>query len=99
MQQRNKIWFGLVTGILLPALTFVLLYQLFSILEKLGGVSDQGFSANFRERTLAILSIAVNLPLLNMFRRRRWDLAMRGVVISTTLLAFAWVFIFGLKLF
>lgn len=99
MLQKNKIWFGMAAGFLLPALCFVILYQLFSILEKLGGVSSEGFSPNFRERTLAILSIAVNLYLLNTFRRRRWDLAMRGVVIATTVLAFAWVYFYGLKLF
>ena len=99
MLQRNKIWFSLIVGVLLPALCFVMLYQMFSIFEKLGWVSSKGFSPNFRERTLAILSIAVNLFLLNTFRRRRWDLAMRGVVIATTILAFAWVFFYGAKLF
>jgi hypothetical protein len=98
MQQRNNIWFGLVAGILLPVLTYVLLYQIFNIMEKLGWVSDNGFSPNFRERTLAVVAIAVNLPLLNLFRRRRWDLAMRGVVIATTALAFAWVIFYGVKL-
>lgn len=98
MQQRNNIWFGLIAGILLPVLSFVLLYQIFSIMEKLEWVSDKGFSPNFRERTLAVVAIAVNLPLLNLFRRRRWDLAMRGVVIATTALAFGWVIFYGLKL-
>ncbi|HOY05276.1 MAG TPA: hypothetical protein PLO67_07735 [Saprospiraceae bacterium] len=98
MEKRNNIWFGLITGILLPVLSFVLLYQIFSIMEKLGWVSDKGFSTNFRERTLAVVAIAVNLPLLNLFRRRRWDLAMRGVVIATTALAFGWVIFYGLKL-
>lgn len=99
MSQRNKIWFGLLAGILLPVFCFVLLYQIFSIFGKLGWVSSEGFSPNFRERTLAILSIAVNLYLLQTFRRNRWDLAMRGVVIATTMLAAGWVFFFGLKLF
>lgn len=99
MQKQNKIWVGLLTGILFPALAFILLYQIFSILEKLGAVSNKGFSPNFRERTLAILSLAVNMILINMYRRRRWELAMRGIVIATTLLAFVWVFVYGLKLF
>ena len=99
MQKQNKIWVGLLTGILFPALAFILLYQIFSILEKLGAVSNKGFSPNFRERTLAILSIAVNMILINVYRRRRWELAMRGIVIATTLLAFTWVFVYGVKLF
>ncbi|MCA0237059.1 MAG: hypothetical protein LCH81_11810 [Bacteroidetes bacterium] len=99
MQKQNKIWVGLLTGILFPALAFILLYQIFSILEKMGAVSNKGFSPNFRERTLAIISLAVNMILINLYRRRRWELAMRGIVIATTLLAFVWVFVYGLKLF
>lgn len=89
----------MLAGILLPLLTLLMLHQIFNILEKLGAVSEKGFSPNFRERTLAILAIAINLVLLNMFRYRRWDLAMRGVVISTTILAAAWVFVYGVKMF
>ncbi|MBL7780423.1 MAG: hypothetical protein JNM22_04330 [Saprospiraceae bacterium] len=99
MQKQNKIWVGLLTGILFPALAFILLYQIFSILEKLGAVSNKGFSPNFRERTLAIISIAVNMILINLYRRRRWELAMRGIVIATSILAFVWVFVYGVKLF
>jgi hypothetical protein len=42
---------------------------------------------------------ATNLFLLSTYRRRRWELTMRGVVIATTLLAFAWLYVYGLKLF
>ena len=99
MQQRNKIWVGMLAGILLPVLSLLMLHQVFNVLEKMGAVSEVGFSPNFRARTLAILAIALNLILLNTFRRRRWDLAMRGVVIATTILAAAWVGVYGLKLF
>ena len=99
MLNRNKIWTGLVVGILLPALSFILLYQIFSLLELEGAASGEGFSPNFRERTLAIVAIALNLIPLNIFRRRRWDLGMRGVVIATAVLIFAWLIQFGINLF
>ena len=99
MLNRNEIWVGIVFGLLLPAFGFLILYQLFSLLEIKGAASGTGFSANFRERTLAILAIALNLIPLNIFRRRRWDLSMRGVVIATAALAFLWLFRFGLNLF
>jgi uncharacterized BrkB/YihY/UPF0761 family membrane protein len=99
MERRNKIWIGLLAGILLPVLSLTMLHQIFSMLETIGGVSDEGFSPNFRARTLAILAIALNLILLHLFRKRRWDLAMRGVVIATTILAAAWVGVYGVKLF
>lgn len=99
MLNRNEIWAGLVFGILLPALGFLLLYNLFSLLEIKGAASGAGFSPNFRERTLTLVALALNLIPLNIFRRRRWDLAMRGVVIATAVWAFVWVVRFGLSLF
>ena len=99
MLNRNEIWAGLLIGVLLPALSFVLLYQVFSLLELKGAASGAGFSPNFRERTLAIVAIALNLIPLNLYRKRRWDLSMRGVVIATAVLAFAWLFKYGSSLF
>ena len=99
MLNRNEIWAGLVFGILLPVLGFMLLYEIFALLELRGYASSAGFSANFRERTVAIIAIALNLIPLNLFRRRRWDLSMRGVVIATTVLAFVWVLRYGVQLF
>lgn len=99
MLNKNALWVGLVLGLLIPALIFTILYQLFSLLEIRGAASGTGFSQNFRERTLAIVALAGNLWLLNFYRRRRWELTMRGVVIATTLLALGWLFVYGVNLF
>ena len=99
MFNRNKIWIGLVLGILCPAAGFLLLYGIFYLLELRGAASGVGFSPDFRERTLAIVAIALNLLPMNYYRRRRWDLSMRGVVIATATLAFVWLFRYGIHLF
>jgi hypothetical protein len=99
MLNRNELWAGALIGLLFPALCLVLLHQVFNILESYGGASTVGFSPNFRERTLAIVAIALNLVFLNIFRRRRWERAMRGVVVATGMLAIAWVLVYGVKLF
>lgn len=99
MLQRDEIWVGLLYGILLPTAGFLVFYNLFSLLEIKGAASGAGFSENFRERTLAIVSIALNLYILNRFRKLRWERAMRGVVIATALLALIWLGIYGVKLF
>ncbi|TNE55869.1 MAG: hypothetical protein EP344_13070 [Bacteroidetes bacterium] len=99
MFNRNALWVGLVYGILFPLVGFLLLYNLFGLLEMKGAASGEGFSANFRERTLAIVAVALNLIPLNIYRKRRWDLSMRGIVIATAVLAFAWLFRYGLYLF
>jgi len=98
MINRNELWVGLLLGIALPALGFLLLFQIFNLLEIAGAVSTKGFSPNFRERTLAIVAISANLILMNIYLKRRWDLSMRGVVIATSILAFVWVMKFGVNL-
>lgn len=99
MLNRNALWVGLLLGLLVPTLAFVILYQIFSLLELKGAASTVGFSENFRERTLAIVAIATNLWLLNFYRKKRWELTMRGVVIATAALALMWIWMFGTKLF
>lgn len=99
MLNKNKIWAGLLFGLLLPAIGSVLIFNIFKMLAYLGGASGEGFTPNFRERTSLVIAIALNLIPMNIFRRRRWDLAMRGVMIATVLLAFAWVFHYSLKVF
>ncbi|MBK6931069.1 MAG: hypothetical protein IPH12_09400 [Saprospirales bacterium] len=99
MFNRNEIWAGLLFGLMLPAAGYLLLYNLFALLEMKGAASGVGFSTNFRERTLAIVALALNLIPLHIFRRRRWDLSLRGVVIATAVLAFAWLIRYGMYLF
>ena len=98
MFQKNAIWVGLLVGLLLPAMGFILLYEIFNLLEDRGVASSSGFSPNFRERTVGIVAIVLNAIPLNMYQKRRWDLSMRGIVIATSLLAIVWVIVFGLKL-
>lgn len=88
---RNELWVGLVAGLLLPFMSFVVLYEIFNLLESRGAASSAGFSPGFRERTVGIIAIAINIFLLNLYRRRRWDQAMRGIVIATSILAMIWV--------
>jgi hypothetical protein len=99
MLNRNEIWAGLLIGLLLPVVVFLVLYQLFALLELQGAASGAGLSSNFRERTLAIVAIAVNLWPMNIYRRRRWELAIRGVVVATSVLALFWLVRYGLKMF
>lgn len=99
MLQRDEIWIGLLYGLLVPFMGFLILFNLFSLLEIKGAASGAGFSENFRERTLAIVAIAFNLYILSRFRKLRRENAMRGVVIATSLLAIVWLIRYGLKLF
>ena len=98
MLNQNKLITGIILGLAFPIITFLFLYNIFNLLELQGLASAKGLSPDFRRRTIAILAIAVNLVLLNLYRRTRRDQAMRGVVIATTALAVAWVIVFGLRM-
>ncbi len=99
MFNQNKIWAGLLFGLLLPAVGSVLIFQIFKFLAVLGGASGEGFTPNFRERTSVVIAIALNMIPMNIYRKRRWELSMRGVMIATVLLAFAWILHYSLLVF
>jgi hypothetical protein len=99
MLNKNLLLTGLVVGILLPLASFLLLYEVFQLLEIKGAASTAGMTPNFRERTLAILAISFNLIPLNIYKRKRWDLSIRGVVVATSILALVWIVKYGLTLF
>jgi hypothetical protein len=92
---KNNIFSGLLFGLLLPVVTFFMLQQIYGLLEAGGVSSVSGLSGNFRERTSAIIAIAVNLLPMRIFQNRRWSEAIRGLVIATGVLAISWVIYYG----
>jgi hypothetical protein len=99
MFKRNHIMAGLVPGLLLPLAIYALLYAAFGLLESKGAASGDGLATNFRVRTLAIVALAINIWLIQTFKKRRWEDAMRGVVVATGILALIWLICFGPGLF
>jgi hypothetical protein len=99
MFNRNHLLSGLIPGIILPITLYAMLYSLFGLLETQGAASGEGLSNNFRERTLAIVAIAINVYLIHLFKKRRQETSMRGVVVATGVLAIIWLIRFGPTLF
>ncbi|MEQ8703673.1 MAG: hypothetical protein RIC19_07125 [Phaeodactylibacter sp.] len=95
MFQRNNLLFGLLAGLVLPAVGFSIIYFGYSILEDNSIVSERGFSPFFRERTSAVIAICLNLLPLNQFMKQRATQSMRGIVLATVMLVAAWVIYFG----
>jgi hypothetical protein len=95
MFQKNNLLYGVLIGLLLPALGFALIYFGYALLENSGVVSERGFSPYFRERTSAVIAICLNLLPLNKFMKARATQSMRGIVLATVVLVAAWVIYFG----
>lgn len=96
---RNKRWFGLVIGLIVPFVGYAILLTIYDQLDTLGWTSSIGFSANFRVRTLGVIAICLNLIPLNIFQRRRFSETVRGIAIVTVIYAIAWVAYFGSSIF
>lgn len=92
---QNKLWIGLLIGLLLPFVSYALLLTVYDQLDAMGWTSSIGFSANFRVRTLGVIAICLNLIPLNIFQRRRFGETMRGIALMTVLYAIGWVLYFG----
>ena len=98
MLRKDKLINGLIFGMLLPILGFIFFYQVFKILDLLGAADGTGLASNFRERTIAIVAIALNIIPMRIFAARRVNNSIRGVVIATFLLAAAWFWQYGMKM-
>ena len=97
---KNKIWFGIIVGLAIPFVGYAIFLTVFDALEAaelIGGASD--VSPQFRQRTSGILAIALNLIPLNIFQKRRFDSATRGLVLPTIGYAVFWVVYFSNYLF
>ncbi len=99
MIRKNTFRTGLLWALVLPLLGFGLFFGLFNLLEQLGAVSEAGFRPLFRERTSALVGIALNAVLMNYYNRLRFTEAMRGVVVPTVLYVVVWVILFGKTVF
>ena len=95
---RNALWFGLVIGLFLPIAGYGILLVIYDWMDAAGLLSSSGFAPNFRDRTLGIVAICLNIIPLNAFQRKRFTQSMRGLVISTFIYVAIWFIYFGSKL-
>ena len=94
-RQYDKISVGILTGVLVPVVTFCILYVVFEELSQLDIISNEGFSAGFRLRTLSLVSIGANVILVRYFQNRYAFQAVRGVVFPTFVFIIGWIIYFS----
>ena len=99
MFDKNALWIGLVLGLVIPFVGYALLLTLFEQLDAAGFLSGEGFSQNFRQRTIAIVALCLNVFPFNYFYKKRQLNTMRGIAVVTVLYGIAWVVYFGKELF
>ena len=91
MNRYNNFWIGLLVGATVPVIGFFLLEQIFHLLTSAGVVDEvTAGSSTRRERTLALLAIACNLPFVQFLKSRIYDRFVRGILIATFIFSAAW---------
>ena len=91
MNRYNNFWIGLLVGATVPVLGFVFLEQLFHLLTESGLVDEVTAGTSIRrQRTLALLAIACNLPFVQFLKSRIYDRFVRGILIASFIYSAAW---------
>lgn len=93
--RNNSLWLGLAIGLALPFVGYAVLLLIYQQLDALGLLTSSGFSIDFRQRTVALLAVCLNLIPLRRFQRWRATRSIRGLVLATLLLGFSWFFYFS----
>jgi hypothetical protein len=96
--KKDSFWLGLGLGILIPGIVYAILLTIYQLLDTMGVLSDIGFAADFRIRTLALFSICSNLIVMQRYRKSYHHETIRGVLMASMLLVGIWFWIFGLKI-
>lgn len=88
--KRDSIWLGILIGIILPVLTYFLIYLILNIVG--------GEHQTFRKSTIYLLSIFINLaPFRYYIVKLKFDKTGRGILLDTFVMAIIY-FIFYLDL-
>ncbi len=98
MFEKDSIILGVIAGLVVPFIGYATWMLLFEQFTEWGIMSADGFSTNWRERTIALLAIAMNLIPFSYFNRKKHINTLRGIIFPTIAFAAAWMFFFGYKL-
>lgn len=86
---------GLIIGIVVPALGYLLVTSLFEILISMNVMDEttMGIAAR-RKRTMSLIAMCFIIIPINLYRSRRHTDVIRGIGLSTLALAAYWVYHF-----
>jgi len=95
MLEKDSILLGIVLGVCIPFVGFATIQMLFEQLADMESLNPEMRTIFFRDRTIAILAICLNLIPFNIYKKWRFDQTMRGILFTTFLYVFAWIWYFA----
>ncbi len=97
LRNKNKVWFGLLVGFLVPFVGYGILLVIYDWLDGIGAI--EALSPEFRNRTPALFALCLNIIPFQIFKRRWMTHAMRGMIFPTLIYAIWWLFHFNVLSF
>jgi len=94
MFEKDTVLFGLIFGLCIPFVGYATILMLLEQLAKMESLGSEIQTIHFRQRTIAILAICLNLIPFNIYKNKRFESSMRGVVIATFIYVFIWCIYF-----
>lgn len=94
----NKLWVGIVAGLCVPFAAYGILLMIYDKLDYYEIFNPGGLALNFRERTIALIAIICNIIPLQIFNKRNFLDAMRGIVFPTLIYVVLWMYYYGMEL-
>lgn len=92
---KNNFWLGIAIGLCLPIVSYGILLTIVDFADEQLLPPDVFISAGFRDRTLSVFAICLNLIPFHLYKRRYADNTMRGMVFPTVLFVGLWFWVYG----
>lgn len=105
MLRQDKVWVGILFGLLFPVIIFALIYEINLALTTVNlnwlknvlnprVLAEFQMHGGFQPKFIAILSVCCNLIPFNVFKRAGKDHALQGVLTATFILVIILVIVF-----
>ncbi len=92
----DTILVGFVIGACFPILAFIVIQQVFELMASAGLIAEnEGLTSFRRERTTYLFSIVACIIPVQILSRRRWDQALRGIMLPIFIYIGAWLYKYG----
>jgi dolichyl-phosphate-mannose--protein O-mannosyl transferase len=98
LDNRDKLWIGLLIGLVVPFVGYAIILMILEALGASESLAEKNLNFDFKERTLALLALALNLIPMRIFMRKYMNKALRGLVLATLVYGLVWMVYFGSKL-
>lgn len=93
MFNKNNLLLGIIIGACVPIIGWALIQMLFEAITELGWMDEvSSGTSSRRTRTLALLGICCNIIPFEIYRKKRYDLTMRGLVFPTIIFVGVWIY-------